>query len=375
MSLPQFSGQGQLFSTAALTGKLFGPQDRYRLLAQKVYPVLVQTRAELEPCYCADNGRVAIEPVILLGVSLLQYLEDVPDRQAVEMLRYHAGWNLALNCQLGEQPFHPTTLVHFRQRLLERDLSAVAFEAVLDALVEAGLVQRKSRQRLDSTQMLGRVSRISRLECVRESLRLALKEIGAKLPPAQQPQWWPRLWDRYVDSQTDYRAPAETLARKFVEAGQDPQTLLSWVAEEPDSPRASGKHLQLLRRVLGEQFELTAGAAPQPKTKEQLSTERVQNPHEPEATYASKGNGEHRKEHVGYKIQVAETVSEAVLAPGEPTRNFIVGVVTHAARESDESRWRPSNKRWVWKSLPSITWTRRMSPPKNSLRRRPKAGS
>jgi transposase len=336
MSLPPFSGQAQLFSTAALTGQLFGPTDRYRLMAQSIYPVLVQTRAELERCYCADNGRVALEPVILLGVSLLQYLEDVPDRQAVEMLRYHAGWNLALNCQLGEQQFHPTSLVHFRQRLLEKDLSAVAFEAVLDALAEAGLIRRKSRQRLDSTQMLGRVSRMSRLDCVRESLRLALKEIGATLPTPEQPPWWPLLWDRYVDSQTDYRASLETLARKFVEAGQDAQQLLSWAAEEPGAKWAGGKRVQLLRRVFGEQFELTDPAAPQPRTKEQLSTERVQNPHEPEATYASKGNGEQRKEHVGYKIQVAETVSEAVLAPGEPTRNFIVGVVTHAARESDE---------------------------------------
>lgn len=336
MSLPQFSGQAQLFSTAALTGKLFGQTDRYRLMAQKVYPVLVRVRAELERCYCTENGRVAIEPVLLLGVSLLQYLEDVPDRQAVEMMRYHAGWNLALNCQLGEQTFHPTSLVHFRQRLLEQELSAVAFQAVLDALAEAGLIQRKSRQRLDSTQMLGRVSRISRLECVRESLRLALKEIGAKLPATMQPQWWPLLWDRYVDSQTDYRASVETLARKFVEAGQDAQQLLNWVAEESGAPWAQNQRVELLRRVFGEQFELSVPAAPQPKTKEQLSTERVQNPHEPEATYASKGNGEHRKEHVGYKIQVAETVSEAVLAAGEPTRNFIVGMVTHAARESDE---------------------------------------
>jgi hypothetical protein len=74
----------------------------------------------------------------------------------------------------------------------------------------------------------------------------------------------------------------------------------------------------------------------QPKTKEQLGSERVQNPHDPEATYASKGSGEQRKEHVGYKVQVAETVAEAVLEPGEPTQNFIVGMVTHAARESDE---------------------------------------
>ncbi len=336
MSLPAFSSQSQLFSTAALTGKLFESTDRFRLFALKVYPVLARARGQLEPCYCADNGRVAIEPVLLLGVSLLQYLENVPDRQAVELLRYHAGWNLALNCQLGEQPFHPTTLVHFRQRLLEEDLSAVAFQAVLDALAEAGLIKRRSRQRLDSTQMLGRVSRMSRLDCVRESLRLALKEIGAKLPPTEQPDWWSILWDRYVDSQTDYRASVQTLARKLVEAGQDAQRLLGWLAEQPHTQWAAGKHAQLLRRVFDEQFEVTAPAAPEPKAKEHLSSARVQNPHEPEATYASKGNGEQRKEHVGYKIQVAETVSEAALAAGEPTRNFLVGVVTHAARESDE---------------------------------------
>jgi len=51
---------------------------------------------------------------------------------------------------------------------------------------------------------------------------------------------------------------------------------------------------------------------------------------------AAKGKGEQKKEHVGYKVQVAGTVCEAVLAPGEPRRNFISGIVTHAARESDQ---------------------------------------
>lgn len=337
MSLPAFSSQSELFSTAALTGKLFGQTDRYRLFAQKVYPVLVKARGALEACYCADNGRAAVEPVLLLGVSLLQFLESIPDRHAIEMLRYHAGWNLALNCQLGDQVFHPTTLVHFRQRLLEKNLSVVGYQAVLDALADAGLVQRRSRQRLDSTQMLGRVSRMNRLDCVREALRLALKEISETLPPKEQPPWWGLLWERYVDTQADYRASEETLARKLVEAGQDTRRLLDWLAGTPEAKWGCGKQVQLLGRVFGEQFELLAeGHSVQPKTKEQLGTGRVQNPHDPDATYASKGNGEQRKEHVGYKVQVAETVSEAQLAAGEPTRNFIVGMVTHAARESDE---------------------------------------
>jgi len=437
MSLPAFSTQSELFSTAGLSGNLFAATDRYRLFGQKVYPAVARTRAKLQACYCADNGRIAIEPVLMLGVSLLQYLEGIPDRQAVDLLHYHAGWNFALNRQVGDPLFHPTTLVHFRQRLQEHDLSTIGFEAVLEALVEAGLVARQSRQRLDSTQMFGRISRMSRLDCVRESLRLALEELGQRIQPEDRPGRWLLWWERYVDSQTDYRTSLETLARKMVEAGTDAQELLEWLREPTRAPVAAGAQTQLLARVFAEQFEIQAGQAvaavqekivlaasgtpvvsaaaqvtsasqsvqpeasptpvsavtstvvkpPKPeepaaaaaaqalpltpqatpvpsgkdsaavqsmedptqsqsvvsgpviqaKDKTQLNSDRVQNPHDPDATYATKGQGERKKEHVGYKVQVAETVCEVDLAPGEPTRNFITGMVTHPAYQSDEA--------------------------------------
>src|SRR5271169_4099606 len=103
MSLPAFSTQAELFSTAGLSGCLFGPTDRYRLFALKIYPVLVQARSQLEGCYCADNGRVALEPVLLLVVSLLQYLEAIPDRQAVELLRYLQQIRAALGNVVRQQ--------------------------------------------------------------------------------------------------------------------------------------------------------------------------------------------------------------------------------------------------------------------------------
>jgi transposase len=161
--------------------------------------------------------------------------------------------------------------------------------------------------------------------------------LSEQLPPAERPDWWSQMWEHYVETQTDYRASLETLARKMTEAGAAAQQVLRWVAQGPDPKWAAGKQAQLLARVFEEQFEvLAAEAAPQPKAKEQLGTERVQNPHDPDATYASKGKGEQRQEHVGYKVQVAETVSGGVLAAGEPTRNFVTGMVTHPARESDE---------------------------------------
>lgn len=172
----------------------------------------------------------------MLGVSLLQYLEAVPDRQAVGLLHYHAGWNFALSRQVGDELFHSTTLVNFRQRLLDDDLSTIGFEMVLEALMVAGLVARQSRQRLDSTQMFGRDSRMSRLDCVRETLRLALQEVAEQVPAEGCPGWWLLFFECYVDSQADYRAPVETLARKMVEAGSDARQLLGWLAEPPAQP-------------------------------------------------------------------------------------------------------------------------------------------
>jgi hypothetical protein len=518
MSLPDFSLQAELFSTAGLSARLFAQTDRYRLFGKLVYPALAAARASLEKCYCADNGRVAIEPVLMMGVSILQDLDGVPDRQAVEMLRYHAGWNFALNRQLGDPVFHPASLVNFRHRLSEHNQSALGFTTILDALEKAGLVSRQSRQRLDSTQMFGRVARMSRLDCVRESLRLALQEVQPLVKLERRPLFWLALWERYVDSQTDYRAGGETLARKLGEAGADSWQFLKWLGESQPASMAGGEKARLLARVFAEQFEIRAGdptpvalekvvleqgqtpagpnavepdepavnsveiparaenppppikepelfiqqpsqapaseseknaapsvdpqatgqtrtsqteptaasavaiqtkdkeqaAAPpspnpvepdqstghwvkvpivesplapikepepliekssgtptgaseenptpsvdqaitgqtskgqaaltaasavviRPKDKKQLASDRVQNPHDPEATYAVKGQGDKKKEHVGYKVQVAETVSQAALAPGEPTQNFIVGIVTHPAYQSDEA--------------------------------------
>lgn len=40
MSLPNFSGQAELLSTAAVSASLFAEDDRYRLFAKLVYPRL-----------------------------------------------------------------------------------------------------------------------------------------------------------------------------------------------------------------------------------------------------------------------------------------------------------------------------------------------
>jgi transposase len=329
MSLPQFSQQGSLYSIDILLGDLFPQDDRFRLFATNVLPLLVKARPALEATYCLGNGRPGIEPVLLLGVSLLQFMERMPDRQAVELLRYHLGWKLALGLDLELSAFDPSTLVYFRQRLIEHDQAKLAFDTVLEGLREAGLVSKRSRQRLDSTHVLGLVARLSLTELLRETLRLALKELHARQDLAR-PDFWPVLWERYVENKIDWRLDEPTLKDKQLQAGQDITLLLAW-AKAQDPAVAAGKQMQLLARVLEENFITEQG-------KLQLHSQpagSVKNPHDPEATWSAKADG--KKQWIGYKAQVAETVSDQPLEPTEPTASFLTAIETQTATQSDEA--------------------------------------
>jgi hypothetical protein len=120
VSLPSFSTQQSLFSVGSLANKLFAPDDRYELFAKRIWHLLVAARPQLAAMYRADNGRAAVEPVLLPGVTLLQFLDRAADRQAMDWLKLHLGWKRALYRDLDDGAPHPTVLVYFRERLLAR---------------------------------------------------------------------------------------------------------------------------------------------------------------------------------------------------------------------------------------------------------------
>jgi transposase len=335
MSLPTFDTQGSLFGNlSSLAPKLFSEADRYKLFAQKIWPVLAKTRPQLEDCYVTSNGRKAVEPVVLLGTLILQFLERVPDRQAVDLVRYHLGWKLALNLELAEQGFHPTTLVTFRQRLLDHEQGKLAFDAVLEALQEQGMVPKRGRQRLDSTHVLGLVARLSKLECIRETIRLSLEELAMAVAEEERPDFWAQLWERYVESKLDYKSTEEVLKKKQVLAGEDSWRLLRWLEPLPTSVR-NGQQVELLRRVFGEYYIIAGNAEVTPVKEHGPAV--VQNPHDPQAQWSAKGRGKARHEWVGYKVQVAESIGPKPEKKGEPVRNFLTSLVTQSAIESDDA--------------------------------------
>ncbi len=332
MSLPQQSGQASLFSVRVLWAELFEPGNRYEVFAEKVLPALWAKREDLARLYCPDNGRPAIEPVWLAAVTLLQFMDKLPDRQAVEALRYHLGWKRAVDVEVGYEAFHPTSLVKFRERLLAGGAERVVFDGLVKALEEAGLVKKRGKQRLDSTHVVGCVAKMARLEVVRETLRLVLEWLQREGVGEHVPEWKGR-WERYVDSDVPWhRLSLPSLKEKSAEAGRDALALIQWLRQQPERLRES-EPARLLERVFQEQYEQT-GEDAHWRGKEGSGT--VKNPHDPQAQWATKDLAK-TTGWVGYKVQIAETVGEGPepKVKGEPTEQFITEVVTTEAITSD----------------------------------------
>jgi len=329
MSLRAVDGQRSFYHTDYLVGNLFGVTNRHRLFREKIWPKLLELAPKLHALYCEDNGRPAVDPVLLCGVTLLQYLEKAADRTASERAVYHLGWKYALDLELDYDGFHPTVLVYFRDRLEEKQAERVIFDGIVKLLVELGLVKKKGKQRLDSTHIVGYVRAMSWLECAMETLRLGLEDLKRALRGKKRPEFWDRLWLSYVQSKVDWRVSKSEQASRHRQCGKDMRELLEWIDRE--NPKLGERPaVTLLRRVFSEQFEVVEG-------KVELLTRRpsraVQNPHDPDAHYADKKT----KQWTGYKVHVAETVDpqQPIKKKGEPAEHFITEIFTTEAAQDE----------------------------------------
>jgi Transposase DDE domain/Transposase domain (DUF772) len=329
MSLKPTDSQRSFYHTSTLCGEMFGVSDRYRLFREKILPKLFALRGKLGSLYCENNGRPALDPVMLCGVTLLQFMEKVADRAASEHVVYHLGWKYALDLELCDEGFHSTVLVYFRDRLEEKKAERAIFDGVLELLVELGLVKRKGKQRLDSTHILGYVKEMSRLECAVETVRLALEDLAGAMAGGKRPEFWGRLWALYVQSEVAWRLGKSERDRRYRQCGQDMREVLEWIGS--NRPELSEREVvKLLRRVFDEQFDIVEGKL-QPTLKR--PSRAVRNPHDPDAHYAEK----RKKQWVGYKVHVVETVNpeEPAKRKGEPAEHFITEILTTEAAQDE----------------------------------------
>ncbi len=330
MSLPRERKQASFYSVSFIADGLFEKGSPYRVFREEVLPALRQLRPELEKLYCQDNGRPALEPTLLAGVTILQFMEKAPDRKAVEQVKLNLGWKYALDLEWQDSGFHPTSLVVFRERLVEGKAERIGLDAVLRRLVAKGLVRKRSKQRIDSTHVLANVAKMSRLEATRETMRLCLEDLRRQ-KPVTLPEAWSIWIERYCETEVDYRQlqEPERMVEKLRQAGEDMAGLWAWLETQPELKER--EKARLLKRMFDEQFELQQG---------KLEVRRVQlvgciqNPHDPEAQWSSKDPSK-KSQWVGYKAQVLETVGEAEGEKGQPTGQFITELTTTEAVASD----------------------------------------
>ena len=238
-----------------------------------------------------------------------------------------------MDLELDEKGFHHTTLVNFRQRLVQAGAQRIGFDAIIDALGEAGLVRKGGRQRLDSTHVFGCVAKMSRLECMRQTIRLLLEQVRiCRLEHSLGP--YREYRERYCESQLPWhRLSKESLASKAEKAGRDVLTLIRWLRQQPAKIRDHDRAL-LIERVFLEQYELSSDSLTVGKPGQSGT---VQNPHDAQAQWSSKDLAK-SKTWIGYKVQVAESVGESdePKKKGEPTEQFLVEVTTTEAITSDQ---------------------------------------
>jgi transposase len=128
------------------------------------------------------RGRPGISPGQLMMVTVLQFVEGLPDRQAAGAVAGRIDWKYCLGLPLDHPGFDFSVLSEFRARLVEHDLTRAGFDAVLERCCKLGLVKAGGKQRTDATHVISAVRDMSRLELAGESVR-ALTEALAQVAP------------------------------------------------------------------------------------------------------------------------------------------------------------------------------------------------
>ncbi len=216
--------------------------EQTALTARAAFPkgaLAIRVRDELAALFADEEfveafgvrGRPGISPGQLALVTVLQFAENLTDRQAADAVRARIDWKYALGLDLTDPGFDHTVLTGFRARLIEHGLEERVLELLLARLAELGLVKAGGRQRTDSTHVLAAVRSLNRLEFLTETLRAALEALAAAAPQWLATQIDPDWVRRYGARMDSYRLPKGSQEREAaaVQAGLDGFALLQAV--------------------------------------------------------------------------------------------------------------------------------------------------
>lgn len=257
-------------------------------------------------------GQPAESPGRLALITVMQYVEDMSDRQAAEAVRSRIDWKYMLGLSLEDPGFDFSVLSEFRGRLLQGKAETLLLEKVLERCEVLGLLKGKKKQRTDSTHVLAAVRALSLLELVGETMRRVLDE-AARLAP----EWlrehmkveWSKRYERRFDG---YRLPTSRAKREelAITIGEDGFYLLQAIHAEPcPQELKTSLKVEVFQRIWIQQYYWCEGKVYW-RTKEKWGQppagKMIASPDDLEARYCVKRS----TEWTGYKVHFTETCQE-----------------------------------------------------------------
>jgi transposase len=277
----------------------------------------------------ARRGQPAESPARLALVTLLQFAENLSDRQAADAVRGRIDWKYALALELTDPGFDHTVLSEFRSRLLAGKSESLLLDTILLRVQDLGLLKKRGRDRTDSTHVVALVRSLNRLERVGETLRAALNELATIAPDWLRALAPPDWYQRYGSRVENYAFPKTEEARAQLSGviATDGEKLLGRVDAAMEQPwLAHLPSVVILRRVWSEQYTGEPGRLRFRDVKQMASpSELVTSPYDPEARYSTKRD----IEWIGYKVHFTETCDQE-------TPHLIVNVETTPATTPDD---------------------------------------
>lgn len=296
-----------------------------RRVAQAAFPkgnVYVRLRDELGLIYRDSEfaelfswlGRPEESPGLLAVVLVLQFAEGLTDRQAAEAVGSRIDWKYLLGLELTEPGIDYTILSDFRERLISGAVQMRLLDSLLERFREKKLLKERGRQRTDSTQVLAAIRQVNRLECVGETLRVALEALATVAPDWLVAQIDPTWVDRYGARFDSYRLPKALSERQALQQqiGQDGHYLLSRIysAEAAEWLRQVPA-VEVMRQVWLQQYYLDPDGQVHWRARDNMPpNERlIQSPHDPQARNRTKRD----LNWTGYSVHLTETCDPEAL--------------------------------------------------------------
>ena len=237
---------------------------------------------------------------IILGLFLLKEQFDLTDEETMHQLLFNLQFQYALHTSsFKEQPVNDNTLRRFRNKVAQYeeltgiDLVKEAFKTLRDRL--SGIMGiDPSLKRVDSLMVSAGCRRLSRLNIMGETLRLAAKDLeknGKSTPQSE------KYADDARSRDIGYQLKREGVPAKMEELLGDALALL---AEYPGELKGREAYANL-RRMVDDQSKMGDDGRI-PKDGKEISPESMQTPHDPDATFRKKAG----KGNVGYVANIEE---------------------------------------------------------------------